>query len=176
MANKKNNVDNNNEVLQENINNENSLKVNDLLVEKQQEIEDLKQLVEKLTKQNSELEHKNNVLKEDIEKTNKQQVKDIKGKAVVISTVNNIFNGAVFEGNKKKIKIASNENTIIKARNNNTIPVGMKKEDIVVVHMQSDKLVKELETICREKPNDATRAYLRNMKAVLFVNDVIEDA
>ena len=129
-----------------------------------------------MTKKNLELENKNNVLEEDIKKINQQQVKNIQGKAVVISTVNNIFNGAVFEGNKKKIKIASNENTIIKAKKIKAIPEGIRNNDIVVVHLQSDKLVKELETICREKPNDTTRAYLRNMKVVLFVNDTIENA
>ena len=133
MANKKNNVDNNNEVLQENIdiNNENSLKVNDLLVEKQQEIDALKKQVNQLEQQNQSLQENINTLKKDIDILEKQQDKSVKDKAIIIDTINNNFNGLTFNVDKKVIRIASNVEAIAKAKSTKAV---IQKQEITTVN------------------------------------------
>ena len=180
MANKKNNVDNNNEVLQENIdiNNENSLKVNDLVVEKQQEIDALKkQVIDALKKQVNQLEQQNqslqeniNTLKKDIDILEKQQDKSIKDKAIIIDTINNNFNGLMFNVDKKVIRIASNVEAIAKAKATKAIPEGIRNNDIIVVHLQSEKVANEIN---KAENNENKRNYLRYLKPVIFVKDDI---
>lgn len=172
MANKKNNVDNNNEVLQENIdiNNENSLKVNDLLVEKQQEIDALKKQVNQLEQQNQSLQENINTLKKDIDILEKQQDKSVKDKAIIIDTINNNFNGLTFNVDKKVIRIASNVEAIAKAKATKAIPEGIRNNDIIVVHLQSKEVANEIN---KAENNENKRNYLRYLKPVIFVKDDI---
>ena len=159
MANKKNNVDCTNEVLQENIdiNNENSLKVNDLLVEKQQEIDALKKQVNQLEQQNQSLQENINTLKKDIDILEKQQDKSVKDKAM-------------FNVDKKVIRIASNVEAIAKAKATKAIPEGIRNNDIIVVHLQSKEVANEIN---KAENNENKRNYLRYLKPVIFVKDDI---